>query len=241
MLSVVPRAYTRYIIAALGPLAIGQFASIELLHTAVGVLILITMSSLLYSGNRLGMVLMENFSLQEKLEGLVRHDSLTGIINRRGFDEQFDIEWRRAVRSGSTLSLAMIDIDNFKTYNDNHGHPAGDECLKAVALTLSAALPRAADLLARYGGEEFVVLLPSTDLDGARIVAERLRKAIAGIKYPNVTDKDDTHLSVSIGLANTQPGRQQTSQELLQTADQALYMAKAEGKNRVVVLNPGNL
>jgi len=238
MLAVAPRVYTLYLVAVLGPLALGQFAAADSLQTLIGVLTLLTLASLWYTGRQLGRVIEDNFRLQVTLEALVRRDGLTGVVNRRGFDEQFEIEWRRALRAGGPLSLALIDVDDFKRYNDHYGHPSGDECLKTVARTCSAALPRSADLLARYGGEEFAVLLPMTDDAGARIVAERLRSAIVALAYPHASTTTGAHVSVSIGLASIHPERRRAPHDLLRAADQALYMAKAAGKNRVVFKKP---
>jgi diguanylate cyclase (GGDEF)-like protein len=239
MLAVVPRVYTLYLVAILGPLALGQFMAADSLQTIIGVLTLVTLASLWHTGRQLGKVIEDNFRLQVTLEALVRRDGLTGITNRRGFDEQFEAEWRRAVRADEPLSLALIDVDDFKRYNDHYGHPAGDECLKTVARALSAALPRASDLLARYGGEEFVVLLPMTGDDGARVVAERLRSAIVALAYPHARATTGAQVTVSIGLASIRPGRQQAPHDLLHAADQALYTAKAAGNNRVVSAKSG--
>jgi diguanylate cyclase (GGDEF)-like protein len=161
----------------------------------------------------------------ERLHRLSMIDALTAVPNRRRFDELLDIEWRRAFRSERPLSLLMIDIDQFKQYNDRNGHQSGDDCLRAVAAALTDALHRAGDVVARYGGEEFIVLLPDTDLAHAAQTAEMLRARVAG----------DCPVTISVGVASMLPDRQTEASALIATADEALYRAKREGRNRVVV------
>jgi diguanylate cyclase (GGDEF)-like protein len=160
-----------------------------------------------------------------RLHRLSMIDALTGVPNRRRFDELLDIEWRRALRSERPMSLLMLDIDNFKQYNDQHGHQSGDDCLRAVASGLSQALHRAGDVVARYGGEEFIVLLPDTDGFHAAQTAGMLRARIAG----------GSPVTISVGVASMRPGRDADPSALIATADEALYRAKREGRNRVVV------
>jgi len=167
------------------------------------------------------------------LEELVRLDGLTQIPNRRQFDEVFEREWRRAMRASEPISVLMADIDHFKRYNDSYGHLAGDDCLKAVAETLDAALGRATDLVARYGGEEFVIVLGATDLDDAEATAERLRKKIAGIAIPHADSDTSAHVTISIGVAATIPEKDDDRDALVEAADNALYEAKHDGRNRV--------
>lgn len=176
----------------------------------------------------------EIMALNERLTEMVAVDGLTGISNRRRFDEQLEIEWNRALRQRLPIGLLMLDVDYFKRYNDALGHPAGDTCLKAVA---SATLPspnRAGDLAARYGGEEFVVLLPNTTAEGALVVAGQLRERIRslGILHPNGAD---TVVTVSIGVASVVPSAGENSSSLLAAADGALYAAKDAGRDRAVV------
>ena len=160
-----------------------------------------------------------------RLQRLSMLDGLTGIANRRRFDEALDVEWRRGVRSRAPLSLLMIDIDSFKLYNDAHGHQAGDDCLCRVGATLAESLHRAGDLVARYGGEEFVVLLPETDAEHARAVAEMLRERVAAA----------VPVTISIGVSTMVPDLGAASFVLVADADAALYEAKRSGRNRVVV------
>jgi diguanylate cyclase (GGDEF)-like protein len=159
----------------------------------------------------------------ETLHTMSNTDALTGVANRRHFDDTLTLEWRRAVRGGTAISLVMADIDYFKPFNDTRGHQAGDELLRRVAQTLQSRLHRAGDLVARYGGEEFAILLTGTDSGHAREVAERLRadvEALGGI-------------TISAGVASMSPGRDNKPEELVSAADAALYDAKRAGRNKV--------
>lgn len=157
-------------------------------------------------------------------------DALTGIANRRRFEERFGQEWRRAIRARSPLSLIMIDIDGFKAFNDAYGHPAGDECLRQVASALADSLPRAGDSLARYGGEEFAVILPLTEISGAMKVAEQLRQRVEQLA---ISDRPSPFrvVTISCGVATSLPTTSQLAQDLIRLADDALYKAKQAGKN----------
>jgi len=159
------------------------------------------------------------------LQRLSMLDGLTGVANRRRFDEALDVEWRRGARSRAPLSLLMIDIDVFKPYNDAHGHQAGDDVLCRVAATLAESLQRAGDLVARYGGEEFAVLLPETDAEHARRVAEMLRERVAGT----------APVTISVGVSTITPDLGGAAFALVSNADRALYEAKRAGRNRVMV------
>lgn len=170
-----------------------------------------------------------------RLDQLARLDGLTGIPNRRALDAWMAEEWARAQRQRQSVAVLMLDIDDFKRYNDFYGHLAGDSCLKAVAETLSASLHRTTDFCARYGGEEFVVLLHDTELEGARVVAQRLLESIDALGMPHQMATAVDHVSVSIGVAAQIPGPDRSVSDLLQKADQALYQAKALGRHRVEV------
>ena len=162
-------------------------------------------------------------------------DGLTGVPNRRSFNENFDQEWKRAIRLKTPLALVMMDVDVFKQFNDRYGHHAGDECLRTVAQTLAGNLRRAQDLLARYGGEEFVLLLPHTDLNGARHIAELVRQAIYDLRIPHA-DSPWRSVSISVGCSSVIPTLESNPRGLLNLADTALYRAKAAGRNRTEVV-----
>lgn len=167
-------------------------------------------------------------------------DGLTGISNRRQFDEIYTREWARATRSCAALAVLMCDVDYFKQYNDLYGHQAGDECLREVASVLQSCVRRPADLVARYGGEEFSVVLPDTDIDGAFRVAETMREGVVGLDIPHGGGKDGK-VSISIGVACVVPQKgTNTKESLLLAADTALYAAKQKGRNCVDVAPEGN-
>lgn len=172
------------------------------------------------------------------LRMLVFVDGLTGVANRRRFDEALQAEWRRCRRSGSPLALIMIDIDHFKHYNDHYGHQTGDACLQAVATRLREHLSRSHDLVARYGGEEFVCLLPECDLASAHAMAEELRIAVAGLNIPHETSPAARMVTISQGVASAIPDEASDADSLLQSADTALYAAKSSGRNRVCDAGP---
>jgi diguanylate cyclase (GGDEF)-like protein len=159
-------------------------------------------------------------------------DGLTGVANRRCFDEALEQEWRRCARDGSPLVLFMIDIDYFKGYNDRYGHPAGDICLAAVAGSLNACVRRPPDMVARYGGEEFAVILPQQTLDGARVVAQRMLDRVRGLAIPHAASSCAPYVTVSLGMAAMTPTRDLTPATLVSRADARLYDAKAGGRDR---------
>jgi two-component system chemotaxis family response regulator WspR len=167
-----------------------------------------------------------------ELQRLSCLDGLTGIGNRRRFDEYLEGEWLRAARDGRALSLIMIDIDHFKAYNDNYGHQGGDECLRKVARTLDAGLKRPADVAARYGGEEFAIVMPDTDLDGAALIAEQLRASVDMLCLPHALSKTTDHVTISLGVSSAIPGTGKDPASLIKMADAALYEAKESGRNR---------
>ncbi|MBM7422466.1 MULTISPECIES: diguanylate cyclase [Spongiibacter] len=169
----------------------------------------------------------------DALRMLASLDGLTGVPNRRIFDERLDAEWRACRRSGSPLSLLMVDVDHFKLYNDHYGHLDGDQCLKAIASALASSVERGRDMLARFGGEEFVCLLPDTDLEGAKHIAEKLRQAVEGLAIPHVESKTAATVTVSLGVATTAECDALEPPDLLKIADEQLYLAKQSGRNRV--------
>ena len=170
-------------------------------------------------------------TLNNELERLSLLDPLTKVANRRRFNEYLDHVWRSAVRSNTPLSLIMIDVDEFKAYNDNYGHLAGDECLISVATALARTIHRPDDLIARYGGEEFVVVLPDTDTGGAKELAEKLRIAVEELDIVHST-KTGNRVTISLGIATAKPGLQNSSGMLIASADAGLYEAKRRGRNR---------
>jgi diguanylate cyclase (GGDEF)-like protein len=166
-----------------------------------------------------------------KLEQLATRDGLTGLANRRCFDDTLMAEWARAMRQAQPLSLLMVDVDNFKAYNDANGHLGGDECLKRIASAVSSEM-RANDLVARYGGEEFAVILPNQSLKGAAIVAERIRSRVERLQVPN-RNAAAGHVTVSIGAATALASADSNPSQLVAIADAALYRAKHMGRNRI--------
>ena len=174
---------------------------------------------------------------RDKMEYIAKIDGLTDIPNRRRFDEVLADEWRRAKRSSTSLSLAMIDIDFFKQYNDTYGHAVGDTCLRQVAQALSGVEKRPGDFIARYGGEEFAVILPESTADKASAVVSRMRDSIWDLKIPHEGSKIHDRLTVSIGLASMVPHGDNSPELLVQSADRMLYSAKKNGRNRIEILS----
>ncbi len=172
--------------------------------------------------------------MNHKLEALSAMDGLTGIANRRRFDEVLAKEWARAARQGQSLALAMFDVDWFKRYNDHYGHLAGDECLRAVARTLDASICRSGDLVARYGGEEFVFIAPAIEGGDALSMAWNVCKAIEALALQHETSTFGC-VTISAGVAALMPAEGDTADVLVRCADQALYLAKEQGRNRVVL------
>ncbi len=168
-----------------------------------------------------------------ELQTLSTVDGLTGLANRRRFDEVLDQEFRRSRRESAPLALIMTDVDFFKKYNDSYGHQGGDECLRRVAAVLTQIARRPADLAARYGGEEFALVLPQTSLDGAATVAETVRSGVAGLDIAHASSTTAPHVTLSLGVAVAQPDDAALDPAtLLERADAALYEAKRAGRNR---------
>lgn len=171
--------------------------------------------------------------LSEELHLLSTTDGLTGMANRRHFENCYNSEWRRAVRSQDSLAIIMIDIDYFKNYNDAYGHQAGDGCLKQVSAALMTYAQRSGELIARYGGEEFVVLLPKMSLVGVQHIAEGMCRKISELEIEHI-DSDQEIVTISIGIAAMIPSLQGSPDSLLKEADRMLYQAKASGRNCVM-------
>jgi diguanylate cyclase (GGDEF)-like protein len=169
----------------------------------------------------------------QTLERLSLMDGVTGIANRRFLDLVLDREWKRSIRHLLSFSLVMIDIDYFKHFNDTYGHQSGDDCLRKVGRALTGTLKRPGDLLGRYGGEEFLAVLPDTDYSAAFSIAQSLQESINALKIPHAASQTESHVTISLGLATSTPGQKIEMDELLSLADQALYKAKREGRNRI--------
>ena len=171
----------------------------------------------------------------QQLQALSATDGLTGLANRRAFDQQWAEEWQRASRQGVPLAVAMLDVDQFKLYNDHYGHQAGDVCLRILAQTMANTVQRSGELVARYGGEEFVIILPG--LGGAEALAamERIRAAVQGLGLPHAKATVAGVVTISIGVASCVPQHGQDAASLVQAADAALYQAKHQGRNKVVL------
>lgn len=171
--------------------------------------------------------------LNEELTQLSATDSLTLVANRRYFDNRFVSEFSRASREETALAIIMIDVDFFKAYNDELGHVAGDECLQKIAIAIRDSLKRPTDLVARYGGEEFIVLLPSTSIEGAISLADEIRIQVIKLKLVHPTSSVSSYVTVSLGVTGAYPGKDVSKEVLLKKADEALYHAKAAGRNKV--------
>jgi diguanylate cyclase (GGDEF)-like protein len=159
-------------------------------------------------------------------------DGLTGVANRRSFDEAISVEWRRARRYSNSIALMMCDVDYFKLYNDTYGQQAGDNCLRNVAKAIRQHTERPSDIVARYGGEEFAVVLPETTIGGALIVAEKIRDAIRELDIRHASSPGGT-VTISVGIASAAPGFDNPPDDLIQAAAKALHRAKREGRDRV--------
>ncbi|MFA5626035.1 MAG: diguanylate cyclase [Thiohalomonadaceae bacterium] len=179
----------------------------------------------------------ERKRMEKTLRELSYLDGLTGIANRRRFDEVMDIEWRRAVRDKQPIALIMIDIDLFKNYNDFYGHLAGDECLRKIAQVLQDSITRPGDLVARYGGEEFAAILPNTSLPGAEILAEEIRAAVERQELPHEKSSVSPWVTISAGIADWLPTNSDEYTLLVAKADRAMYKAKQSGRNRIFADN----
>jgi len=167
----------------------------------------------------------------DMLQELAQVDVLSGIHNRRYFEEQYVKLWNNCLRNGYMMTLIMMDVDNFKAFNDHYGHTAGDDCLRRVAVALRGTLKRPMDLIARYGGEEFVAILPSTDEEGSQHIVEKMLQAVRDLDLPH-SHSIHGKVTVSMGYAHTLPAEDMNPKELLEHADKALYQAKAMGKNQ---------
>lgn len=175
-------------------------------------------------------------ALNRKLHHQATSDGLLGIANRREFERMLKLEWRRAIRERQPLSLLMVDVDNFKIYNDTYGHLKGDECLQQIAATLKGITGRPGDLLARYGGEEMAILLPRTEQEGALHIAQRVHASLTERAIPFLDSLVADHVTVSIGVASMLPSQNVSAHTLIAHADKGLYAAKDNGRNRTEII-----
>jgi len=193
------------------------------------------------NSEELKIISLELKAANEKLKSISMTDGLTGISNRRSFDDNFNRAWGTALREGRAVSLVLIDIDNFKLYNDTYGHMAGDDCLKDVAQSINTFVRRHGDIAARYGGEEFIIILNETGLAGAATVAEKMRKAIEGLKIPHRASKTSKYVTISLGVSSIVPTKDSSPEALLETSDKMLYKAKEAGRNRTEVFQEASV
>ncbi|MBI5041308.1 MAG: GGDEF domain-containing protein [Gammaproteobacteria bacterium] len=228
-----PTAYGIYLVSVFGPLMARLFLDGDEAFQIMAGMLPVFAGSLWITARSMHFGLMESLSLHFNFQTLASLDGLTQIPNRRHFDVALANEWKRAARSGTPLSVILIDVDKFKVYNDTYGHQAGDVCLQRVARVLSDNLRRAGDMVARYGGEEFVLLLHQTPRDEGVVLAERLRASVErlGIEHSGV---EGGKVTISVGGATCIPEPQVQEAALLRAADDALYQAKHGGRNRVV-------
>jgi len=170
---------------------------------------------------------------REQLTKLASTDGLTGLANRRRFDEVLAQEYARHIRSTNELSLILLDIDHFKTYNDTYGHVSGDDCLRQIAGVIDQSIIRVTDLAARYGGEEFVCVLPETNQSGALAIAEKIRQAISSLAIPHSASSAASHVTASLGVVTARCLAEKSPLNIVAQADEQLYKAKSSGRNRV--------
>lgn len=240
-------SYVLFTVPTLLPLSVAMLLLDETQVQGIGVLtvwfFIITLRQVLQIHSVLKQSITNSLELEtskEQTERLAKElyqqstmDALTSITNRRGFNEALSAEWLRARRSDTPLTLLMIDVDCFKPFNDNLGHLAGDECLQHLASTLRSQIKRAGETIARFGGEEFAVLLPNTTAEEGAGVAEKIRESILELKIPHPASDVSVWVTVSVGVCCVSPDQREGSQKLIELADQALYRAKAEGRNCV--------
>lgn len=244
LLSSVRHAYWCFAIPVVVPISIRLMWVGDRIHLVMGLLMVIfgltmlatsaRVQRLFRDAEKLRRELYSAIEVEQALEYLVRLDSLTGIPNRRLFEEELSKEWARAKRDHAPFSLIMADIDHFKEYNDHYGHPAGDVCLVEVAQAMHHGLSRPGDVVARIGGEEFAFLLPQTDLSGAIAVAEQIRERILALNLPHEASPVASHVTLSFGVSSSELGSVSSPAELIRTSDIALYEAKRYGRDQIV-------
>jgi diguanylate cyclase (GGDEF)-like protein len=227
------RPYAWLLIATLtGPLAL-MLLGPQPLPGGAGALLLLACSSAL-AGLELHRTYVDGVQMQVEFARLARFDQLTGLANRRHFDETLAGEWQRALRLRGEMALVIFDVDEFKPYNDHYGHPGGDACLRRLAAVARELVHRHGDLVVRLGGEEFGVLLPLTPASGASAVADMLRRAVENLRLPHAPGTSHPIVTISLGVASVRPHNGCRPEDLMQAADAALYQAKRAGRNRVM-------
>jgi diguanylate cyclase (GGDEF)-like protein len=246
LLSSVDHAYPCFAVPAVLPICIQMFALGDYVHLTMGLMAAIFGIGMLASSvqvrrlfrdsDKLRHELFSSIAASQELEQMVRLDVLTGIANRRLFEEELEKEWRRAERDRVSLSVITADIDHFKEYNDHYGHPAGDRCLIVVAQAMQKALCRPGDVVARIGGEEFAFLLPRTTLDGAKNVAELMRRRILELNLPHGNSPVARQVTLSFGIASSEDVSVDSAADLLRASDMALYEAKRGGRNEIAMI-----
>ncbi len=236
MVSVLRWAYITYVSITLGLYTAAYFYVGGPLYVTLGSFIIVFALGLFLISRSQYATYTETIRLRLAEQTNARQDVLTGVPNRRAFEEVFQEEWKRAQRGDYSLSMLFLDVDDFKFYNDYFGHLSGDECLRKIALSLRKALKRDTDFLARFGGEEFVIILPMTDPEEGEAVAERLRGAVSDLHLQHSPDISRKYVSVSIGGASCIPDIYLVRDELLLAADRCLYESKRSGKNQTTWL-----
>jgi diguanylate cyclase (GGDEF)-like protein len=244
LLSSVSHAYWCFAIPIVVPISIQMMLVGDRIHLIMGLMMTIfglamlatsaQVHRLFHDSERLRRELFSSIEVKQALEYLVRLDGLTGIPNRRLFEEEFSKEWARAKRDQEPLALITADIDHFKEYNDHYGHPAGDLCLVEVAQAMYHALSRPGDVAARIGGEEFAILLPQTDLNGAISVAEQIRERVLALNLLHEASPVASQVTLSFGVSSSELASGSSPAELIRTSDVALYEAKRCGRNQIV-------
>jgi diguanylate cyclase (GGDEF)-like protein len=251
------KSYAAYVLLSVMPLALSNLGNSDLSVKLIGVVALIFVGMLMVAAHLLNRALLDSMiyryrselladrlqiankrlsSANQELQQISTVDELTGTYNRRFFNLRFEEVWADHVRQNHTLSALMIDVDHFKDYNDFFGHLQGDMCLKRVAGEITGVIRRPRDFVARFGGEEFIMLLPTTEIKGAKEIAERIHERIKQLAIPHKVKGSLNRVTVSIGVATIQPTSEYDSEKFLQRVDRALYHAKHQGRNTSVYL-----
>ncbi|MFD2111710.1 diguanylate cyclase [Thiorhodococcus fuscus] len=244
VLSSLPPSFHSFLIPTLSPITLQMLIQDDRIHTTMGVMLIIFALAMTASSARVHRLARETAELRLKLSQAIEEqltlnsmahlDPLTGLGNRRLFDESLNDEWKRALRTGNRFSLIMADIDYFKRYNDRLGHLAGDACLTSVAEAMASVAKRPGDRVARIGGEEFAFLLPNTPSEDALGIAEQVRHRIEALRIKHPNSPIANHVTISLGVAELIPNPGRVPSDLIEAADTALYAAKRQGRNCVV-------